>query len=102
MYKLCLMKQNSFFKKISIKPLTYILILWVIGIFSPLFAASDSIRAQLPELRECVRKEPGTNWKSCKGNCYDICNEIQCDYDRGLCNGALIQLCCGEHPSDCK
>ena len=68
----------------------------------PLYAVSESIRAKLPEVRECANKTPGTSWKDCKSNCSDICNEIECAYDRGVCTGALIQLCCGEHPSDCK
>ena len=73
---------------------------------SPAFAAKEYIpehtRARLPEVRECVKKDPGNSWKNCRANCDDICNEISEPYERGVCHGVLIQLCCYEQPSSCN
>ena len=75
-------------------------------VVSPALAAKEyipeHIRARLPEVRECVKEDPGNSWKNCRANCDDICNEILEPYERGVCNGALIQLCCYEQPSGCK
>ncbi len=62
----------------------------------------ESIRARLPEARACTKERPGTNWTECRYNCADVCNEIIETYVRGVCNGVLIQICCGIHPSTCK
>ncbi len=62
----------------------------------------EHIRARLPEVRDCFKIERGDNWKNCRANCADICNEIPETYERGVCNGVLIQLCCNEHPAGCN
>ncbi len=62
----------------------------------------ETIRARLPEARKCVTEKPGNSWSECRFNCADICNEIIETYTRGVCNGVLIQACCGQHPSGCK
>lgn len=62
----------------------------------------ENIRARLPEVRQCVKDDPGDSWKTCRANCDEVCNEILETYERGVCNGVLIQLCCYEQPSGCK
>lgn len=62
----------------------------------------EHVRARLTEVRDCFKIERGDNWKNCRANCADICNDIQETYERGVCNGVLIQLCCNEHPVGCN
>lgn len=63
---------------------------------------SENIRARLPEARKCTKENSGNSWGDCRYGCVEICNEIVDTYSRGVCNGALIQICCGQHPSGCK
>lgn len=62
----------------------------------------ENTRARLPEARKCIGLMSGNSWGECRYNCADICNEISDTYARGVCNGVLIQSCCGQHPSECK
>lgn len=59
-------------------------------------------RARLKEVRECIKEEPGTSWIECRHECAELCNQILEPYERGVCNGVAIQLCCSEHPTGCK
>jgi hypothetical protein len=63
---------------------------------------SESVRARLSEARKCVKENPGNSWNECRYSCVDICNEIEDTYSRGLCNGVLVQICCGQFPNGCK
>ncbi|MBI3309236.1 MAG: hypothetical protein HYZ79_07690 [Candidatus Melainabacteria bacterium] len=59
-------------------------------------------RSRLNEARQCLNENPGTSWTECRYNCVEVCNEVLETYTRGVCNGVLIQICCGIHPSGCK
>lgn len=59
-------------------------------------------RARLKEARDCLKEDPGNTWKECRNDCAEICNQIIEPYERGVCNGVLIQLCCNQYPSGCK
>lgn len=63
---------------------------------------AENVRARLPEARKCIKENSGNSWNDCRYGCVEICNEIADTYSRGVCNGALIQICCGQHPSGCK
>ena len=63
---------------------------------------AETKRARLNEARKCVKENPGNSWNECRYNCVDTCNEVLETYARGVCNGALIQICCGQHPTGCK
>lgn len=104
----------------SLKKLVVVTLILAIQIFQPYFVYSkddevkeeisdkapkytpETIRARIPEARKCVSEKPGNSWSECRFNCADICNEIIETYTRGVCNGVLIQVCCGQHPSGCK
>ena len=62
----------------------------------------ENVRARLADVRKCFKENPGNSWSECRYKCADVCNQILETYARGVCNGVLIQLCCGQHPSECK